>query len=53
VDWACVGGRSVPEVDPFDLEVLGWTLNGNNAEAARLHAWASDQYAEVDDRLPI
>ena len=45
------------EVDPYDAEVLRWTMQafrdgGNNAEANRLLASAKQHFAELGERLP-
>ena len=45
------------EVNPYDFEVLRWTMQafregGNNAEANRLYALAKQHFAELDEPLP-
>ncbi len=45
------------EVDPYDAEVLRWTIQafrdgGNHAEANRLLASAKQHFAELGERLP-
>jgi DNA-binding SARP family transcriptional activator len=45
------------EVNPYDAEVLRWTMQafrdgGNNAEANRLLASAKQHFAELGERLP-